>query len=74
MHKETTFNMDTNTIDMKRNLAWVNSFNPYLTLLAASNTDIQPLLRCRSAINVIHYITMYMTKGNKVENYYALKP
>jgi hypothetical protein len=68
----TFFCIRTGEIYPRRLSKWVNKFNMYLTLIAASNTDIQPLLKCKSAISIVFYITMYITKANQVDNWYAI--
>ena len=68
----TFFCVNTGQIHLRRLSQWVNNFNVYLTLVTASNTDIQPLLKCKSSISIIYYITMYITKANQIDNWFAL--
>jgi hypothetical protein len=71
--QDTTFVPDTGEIFLKRHSPMINSFNPYLTCIANSNTDVSFLFRCKSSMSVIHYITNYITKSDDhVDNYYSL--
>jgi hypothetical protein len=73
LHAATSFDSETGEITQKRSHGMINSFNPILTSLVNSNTDVTYLFRCRSALSVIHYITMYITKSDdQVDNMYAL--
>jgi hypothetical protein len=46
----------------------INNFNPWLMLIANSNTDIQPLLKARQSQAVIQYIAGYISKQCKIDN------
>jgi hypothetical protein len=73
LYDKTTFDAESGEINLKRNHPMINSFNPYLTSIANANTDISFLFRCKSAMAIIHYITIYITKNDDmVDNYYAL--
>ena len=73
LFSESTFDTETGDIKLKRQDPMINSFNPYLTCVANSNTDVAFLFRCIGAMCVIYYITMYITKSiEHVDNYYSL--
>jgi hypothetical protein len=73
LNEQTHFNATTGEILLARHHPMINSFNPYLTCVVNSNTDISFLFNCRSSMAIIHYITMYITKSDdQVDNYYAL--
>ncbi len=73
LHETTSFDLDSGEITQKRSHGMINAFNPLLTGLANCNTDVTYLFRCKSALSVIHYITMYITKSDdQVDNFYAL--
>jgi hypothetical protein len=73
LHEATSFDLNSGEITQKRAHGMINAFNPLLTGLANCNTDVTYLFRCKSALSVIHYITMYITKSDdQVDNFYAL--
>jgi hypothetical protein len=73
LYTETQFDQETGELNLKRNHPMINSFNPYLTSLVNSNTDVSFLFRSKSALAIMHYITMYITKSDDhVDNYYSL--
>jgi hypothetical protein len=72
-HDVTHFDPATGEIIQRRAHPLINKFNPYLTSIANSNTDVSFLFRTQSSLAVMHYITMYITKSDdQVDNYYVL--
>ena len=73
MCKGTFFDPVSGEICLKRLDKWINSYNKHLTAIANANTDIKFLFRTQGALNVIYYITMYITKSDdQIDNYYVL--
>lgn len=72
-HESTQFDASTGEIVQRRSDPLVNKFNPFLTSIANSNTDVSYLFRTQSSLAVMYYITMYITKSDdQVHNYFAL--
>jgi hypothetical protein len=70
---EALFDSKTGEINQRRVDGMINSFNAYLTLITNSNTDIQFLLKTKSCLSVMYYITNYITKDTDgVSNYFAV--
>jgi hypothetical protein len=73
LYDEPIFDPATGEIHQRRLHGMINAFNTYLTLIANSNTDIQFLLKTKSCLSVMYYITNYITKNTDgVNNYYAI--
>jgi hypothetical protein len=73
LFEEPLFDPETGEIHQRRVDGMINSFNTYLTLIANSNTDIQFLLKTKSCLSVMYYITNYITKDTDgINNYYAI--
>jgi hypothetical protein len=73
LFEEPLFDHETGEIHQRRLDGMINSFNTYLTLIANSNTDIQFLLKTKSCLSVMYYITNYITKDTDgINNYYAI--
>ena len=71
--KESLFNIETGKFEIKCLDGMINNFNIWLTLFVNSNTDVQILLRCKEMINVMYYITSYITKeSDRTEGLYTL--
>jgi hypothetical protein len=72
-HDVTHFVPATGEVIQRRAHPMINKFNPYLTSITNSNTDVSFLFRTHSSLAVMHYITMYITKSDdQVDNYYVL--
>lgn len=73
LFSEPLFNSETGEIHQRRVDGMINAFNTYLTLIANSNTDVQFLLKTKSCLSVMYYITNYITKDTDgVANHFAI--
>src|SRR5579859_4221125 len=58
----TTFNEDTGIVDIQRNDAWLNGYNPTLAIMTRANHDVQFLSTKNHALAVMYYVNKYMSK------------
>lgn len=59
---------------LRKSDGMINNFNPYLTMLTNSNTDIQFLTSGYIGLAIIHYVANYITKSSiGVESMYILQ-
>jgi peroxiredoxin len=70
----TTWDEDIGKIFLEKHDGMVNNFNIWLTLLVNSNTDIQFLFNGNNSLEIIYYITNYITKNSvSIDNMYILQ-
>jgi hypothetical protein len=59
---ETHMDVETGLIQLKRDDAWVNGYNPWITLMLRSNQDCEFLFSQVYALTIIHYVMKYISK------------
>ena len=52
-------------INIKRDDAWLNAFNPWLSLVLRSNHDVQFLLTKNHALAIMYYVVKYISKSEQ---------
>ena len=59
---ETRMDLETGLIEVHRDHAWVNSYNPWIMMMMRSNHDCQFLFSQIHSLAIIHYVMKYITK------------
>src|SRR5579859_3873414 len=58
----TTFNEDTGIVEIERNDAWLNGYNPMLAIMTRANHDVQILTTKNHCLAVMYYVNKYISK------------
>ena len=67
------YDLDSGKINLRKLNPMINNFNPWVTLLTKSNTDVSYLQYGTSTLAVTYYITNYITKSSVgVDNEFAI--
>ena len=59
---ETRMDLETGLIEVHRDHAWVNGYNPWIMMMMRSNHDCQFLFSQIHSLAIIHYVMKYITK------------
>ena len=59
---ETFFDETTGIIHVKRDHAWLNSYNKWISMIIRANHDCQFLFTKNHALAIIHYVMKYISK------------
>src|SRR5579859_1251845 len=59
---ETRMDLETGLIEVQRDHAWVNAYNPWIMMMMRSNHDCQFLFSQIHSLAIIHYVMKYITK------------
>ncbi|TFK66988.1 hypothetical protein BDN72DRAFT_916140, partial [Pluteus cervinus] len=63
-YSESTADLNTGTLYLKKKEAWINTFTPVISYLFRCNTDITSLKSGTAVKSVIQYVTNYITKSS----------
>jgi hypothetical protein len=63
LFEECYMDPDTGVVVLKRNHAWVNSWNFWMSLMTRANHDVRCLMTGIYVIAVVHYVMKYMSKS-----------
>lgn len=59
---ETRMDLETGLIEVHRDHAWLNAYNPWIMMMMRSNHDCQFLFSQIHSLAIIHYVMKYITK------------